>query len=106
MTNIKVNLTTEQLALIKNVAYWQEQSVGDFIVKSATDAASKIFSETETITLSSEDCLKLIESIENPPEPTQALKKAAKNHKRLITSSDKDITDRPWKNRPLGSAFE
>jgi uncharacterized protein DUF1778 len=45
--------------------------------------------EITIIRLSIEDQMALAEAIMNPPEPNEALRKAASAHKRLVVESDK-----------------
>lgn len=83
---IEARTTPEALALMKHAAHLQGQSVSDFIASSGANAARKVIADTEIITLSREAGLQIAELLANPPEPTQALKKAVKNHRRLIVS--------------------
>ncbi|MDX8490016.1 DUF1778 domain-containing protein [Mesorhizobium captivum] len=51
------------------------------------EAAQQINSETASIQLSAADQLALVEAIMNPPEPNEALRKAADAYKGLVIES-------------------
>ncbi|MDX8499232.1 DUF1778 domain-containing protein [Mesorhizobium sp. VK4C] len=51
------------------------------------EAAQQINSEAASIQLSAADQLALVEAIMNPPEPNEALRKAADAYKSLVIES-------------------
>ena len=81
---IDARTTPEALDLMKHAAHLQGQSVSDFIASSGVSAARKVIAETEIITLSREASIQFAELLANPPEPTEALKKAVEHRRRLI----------------------
>lgn len=75
------------LSVVKRAAEIQGRSVSDFVVSAAQEAAQRTVEETAIIRLSIEDQLALAEAILNPPEPNEALRKAADAYKRLVVES-------------------
>ncbi len=57
------------------------QTLTDFVLKSATEAARNVIREHEILDLSQRDQEAFAESIMNPPKPTPALKAAARRYK-------------------------
>ncbi|MER9138021.1 DUF1778 domain-containing protein [Mesorhizobium sp. M0830] len=51
------------------------------------EAAQPFNEEADIIHLSIKDQMALVEAIVNPPEPNEALRKAANAHKRLVVES-------------------
>lgn len=75
------------LSVVKRAAEIQGRSVSDFVVSAAQEAAQRTIEETAIIRLSIEDQLALAEAILNPPEPNEALRKAADAYKRVVVES-------------------
>jgi uncharacterized protein (DUF1778 family) len=75
------------LSVVKRAAEIQGRSVSDFVVSAAQEAAQRTIEETAIIRLSIEDQRALVEAILNPPEPNEALRKAADAYKRLVVES-------------------
>ena len=75
------------LSVMKRAAEIQGRSVSDFVVSAAQEAAQRTIEETAIIRLSIEDQLALAEAILNPPEPNEALRKAADAYKRVVVES-------------------
>jgi uncharacterized protein (DUF1778 family) len=81
---IEARIAPDALAAVKRAAEIQGRSVSDFVVAAAREAAHRTIEETQIIRLSIEDQRALAEAIRNPPKPNEALRRAAKAHRRLI----------------------
>jgi uncharacterized protein (DUF1778 family) len=84
---VEARTTPESLAVIKRAAEIQGRSVSDFVMASAQEAAHRTIEETHLIRLTVEQQRQIAEAILNPPEPTPALRRAFKTHRRLFGSS-------------------
>lgn len=84
---IEARISPEMLKIVKRAAEIEGRSVSDFVVAAAQEAAQKTIERTTIILLSIEDQRLMMESILNPPEPNEALKKAFEAHKRLVVES-------------------
>lgn len=77
-------LPNKVLPCLKRAAEIQGQTLADFVVTAAEEAAHRAIEQTEIIRLSVEDQRQIAEAILNPPEPTDALKKAFRRHRELL----------------------
>ncbi|QND59238.1 DUF1778 domain-containing protein [Mesorhizobium huakuii] len=84
---IEARISPDMLSVVKRAAEIQGRSVSDFVVSAAQEAAQRTIEETAIIRLSIEDQRALVEAILNPPEPNEALRKAADAYKRLVAES-------------------
>jgi uncharacterized protein (DUF1778 family) len=81
---VEARISPDALAVVKRAAEIQGRSVSEFIVDAAQQIAHKTIEETTIIRLSVEDQRLIMESILNPPEPTEALRKAFEAHRKLF----------------------
>ena len=58
------------------------QTLTDFVLKSATEAARRLIREHDILDLSQRDQEAFAEAVLNPPKPSPALKAAARQYKR------------------------
>ncbi|TPK69298.1 DUF1778 domain-containing protein [Mesorhizobium sp. B2-4-19] len=84
---LEARISPDMLSVVKRAAEIQGRSVSDFVVSAAQEAAQRTIEETAIIRLSIEDQRALVEAILNPPEPNEALRKAADAYKRLVVQS-------------------
>ncbi|RWC32787.1 DUF1778 domain-containing protein [Mesorhizobium sp.] len=84
---LEARISPDMLSVVKRAAEIQGRSVSDFVVSAAQEAAQRTIEETAIIRLSIEDQRALAEAILNPPEPNEALRKAADAYKRLVVES-------------------
>ncbi|RWM31883.1 DUF1778 domain-containing protein [Mesorhizobium sp.] len=84
---LEARISPDALSMVKRAAEIQGRSVSDFVVTAAQEAAQRTIEETAIIRLSMEDQRALVEAILNPPEPSEALRKAADAYKRLVIES-------------------
>ena len=73
----RINLRTspEAKALIERAAAIMGSTVSSFMLQNAYEAARRIVSDNDTVMLSQEAFEAFIAVCENPPEPTDALRK-------------------------------
>ena len=81
---LEARLPNDVMARLKRAAEIQGRTLTDFVVAAADEAACRTIEQTEIIHLSLEDQRQLAEAILNPPEPNEALKKAAKQYRELF----------------------
>jgi uncharacterized protein (DUF1778 family) len=81
---IEARISPDLLATVKRAAELQGRSVSDFVVTATAEAAQKIVTDAEVIRLSREASEQIAELLMNPPPPTEALKEAFAQRRRLI----------------------
>ncbi|MBZ9916529.1 MULTISPECIES: DUF1778 domain-containing protein [unclassified Mesorhizobium] len=86
-SRLEARISPDMLGVVKRAAEIQGRSVSDFVVSAAQEAAQRTIEEIAIIRLSIEDQLALVEAILNPPEPNEALRKAADAYKRVVVES-------------------
>ncbi|TPL61587.1 DUF1778 domain-containing protein [Mesorhizobium sp. B2-4-2] len=86
-SRLEARISPDMLSMMKRAAEIQGRSVSDFVVSAAQEAAQRTIEEIAIIRLSIEDQLALVEAILNPPEPNEALRKAADAYKRVVVES-------------------
>jgi len=86
-SRLEARISPDMLSVVKRAAEIQGRSVSDFVVAAAQEAAQRTIEETAIIRLSIEDQRALADAILNPPEPNDALRKAADAYKRLVAES-------------------
>ena len=84
---IEARISPEMLTVVKRAAEIQGRSVSDFVVAAAQEAAQRTIEETAIVRLSVEDQRLMMDAIQNPPDPNDALNKAFEAHKRLVAES-------------------
>jgi uncharacterized protein (DUF1778 family) len=84
---VQARITPKGLAAVKRAAEIQGLSVGGFVASAAEEAAIRTIEHTHIIELSAEDQRALAAAILDPSEPTPALRRAVRAHKRLIKTS-------------------
>lgn len=71
-------------AMLKRAAEIQGRTLTDFVVSAASEAALRTIEANDVIRLSLDDQRQLSEAILNPPEPTQALRRAFQRRRELF----------------------
>lgn len=84
---LEARISPDMLNVVKRAAEIQGRSVSDFVVAAAQEAAQRTIEDTTLIRLSIEDQRAMMEAILDPPEPNEALRKAAEAYKRLVVES-------------------
>lgn len=81
-------VTTDHKKVLEQAAFIAGfSSVNQFIVQSALQEAEEIIRQEQQIYLSVRDTHRFLESLENPPEPNDALLNAAKTYQDLVESN-------------------
>ncbi len=81
---LEARLPSEVMARLKRAAEIQGRTVTDFVVAAADEAARRAIEQTDIIRLSIEDQRRIAQAILNPPEPTPALRRAARRYRELF----------------------
>ncbi len=74
---IELRATREEKRLLAAAAAHERLDVTGFILRSALPAARDVLDRAERIVLSERDSARVLDLLENPPEPTPALLAAA-----------------------------
>jgi uncharacterized protein (DUF1778 family) len=85
---LEARIKPDVLALLKHAAEIEGRSLTDFVVQAAMEAAERRIERTRVIKLSLEDQVAFAEALLNPPEPTEAMKRAFRYHRALIQDSE------------------
>ena len=83
-SRIEARISPDALLVVKRAAELQGRSLSDFVVAAAQEAAQRTIEEAALIRLSVEDQTRFAELLLNPPEPSDALKRAKAAHGRLV----------------------
>ncbi|MXY40505.1 MAG: DUF1778 domain-containing protein [Rhodospirillaceae bacterium] len=75
---IELRATREEKRLLAAAAAHERLDVTGFILRSALPAARDVLDRAERIVLSERDSVRVLDLLENPPEPTPALLAAAR----------------------------
>jgi uncharacterized protein (DUF1778 family) len=84
---LEQRVTPEVQERLRRAARLQGQTVSDFVVRAALDAADRV-AERQIIYVSLEAYEQIQDLLDNPPEPTEAMKRAAADYDRLIVYSE------------------
>lgn len=79
---IELRTTPEEKELLARAAAHERLDVTSFIMRAAVPAARAALDHQEKIVLSERDSKRVLELLENPPEPTPALLEAARRYYR------------------------
>jgi uncharacterized protein (DUF1778 family) len=75
---IELRATKEEKRLLAAAAAYERLDVTTFIMRNVLPAAREVVERAERIVLGERDTLRVLELLENPPEPTPALMAAAR----------------------------
>ena len=81
---LEARLPEDVHSLLKRAADIQGRTLTDFVVTAARDEACRTIEEADIIRLSIEDQRRVADALQNPPEPTPALRRAFKRHRELF----------------------
>jgi uncharacterized protein (DUF1778 family) len=79
---LEARLPSAVLDRLKRAAEIQGRSLTDFVVAAADEAACRAIEQTEIIRLSLEGQRQFAKALINPPEPTPALRRAARRYRK------------------------
>ena len=75
---IELRATSEEKRLLSAAAAHERLDLTSFIMRNALPAAREVVDRAERIVLSERDSERVLALLENPPEPTPALRAAAR----------------------------
>lgn len=75
---IELRATSEEKSLLAQAAAYERLDVTNFVMRAAVPAAREAIARAERITLSSRDTARILELLENPVPPSDALLAAAR----------------------------
>jgi uncharacterized protein (DUF1778 family) len=81
---LELRLASQKKELLARAAAVRGQSVSEFVTDSALLRARKILATEESLVLAEKDRDIFFQALENPPEPSDALKKAFSRHKESV----------------------
>jgi uncharacterized protein (DUF1778 family) len=81
---LEARIAPDVLAQVKHAAALQGRTVSDFVVDAVREAAHRAIEVDHVIRLSVADQERFAAALINPPEPNEALRKAAKAHAELV----------------------
>ena len=76
---LELRATKEEKRLLAAAAAYERLDVTTFIMRQVLPAAQQVIERNERIVLSGRDTARVLELLENPPEPTAALLAAARS---------------------------
>jgi uncharacterized protein (DUF1778 family) len=77
---IELRVTREEKRLLATAAAYDRLDLTSFIMRKALPAAHDTVEQAERIVLSERDSVRVLELLENSPQPTSALMKAVRRH--------------------------
>jgi uncharacterized protein (DUF1778 family) len=81
---LEARINAKQKELFKQAAEIQAQSLTDFVVSSALEAAKKIIHQHEMLELTARDQKVFVQALLNPPKPNAKLRRAAKRYRAVV----------------------
>lgn len=86
-TRLEARISPEALAIVRRAAEIQGRSLSDFVVSAAQEAAQRTIEDVQVLRLAVEDQQALAAAVLDPPQPNDALRRAAAAHRRLVVSA-------------------
>ena len=83
---LDMRVSEELKELLQHAADLNDQSLTDYVLSRAREAARRDIREHEVLTLSVRDSARFADLLLNPPEPNRHLVRAARRHDELISS--------------------
>ena len=75
---MSLRIPAEEKAMLLRAAALKHKDLSEFVREHSVDAAKAVIREEEHISLSRRDSLRVLDLLENPPEPNAKLLSAAK----------------------------
>jgi uncharacterized protein (DUF1778 family) len=82
---IELRTTTEEKSLLMEAATHERLDVTAFVMRAALPAARAVVARAQQLAVSQRDARQILELLESPPEPTEALIAAARRRNRRTT---------------------
>ena len=83
---LEARLTDHEKSLVERAAAYQGSTVAEFVVRALTTASESVIQDHEILQLNSVQSRAFVESLLKPREPNAALRKAAREYRRTVTS--------------------
>jgi uncharacterized protein (DUF1778 family) len=83
-TRLTARVSESVRGFIEEAAALRGTTVNQFLAQAAYEKAQQVLDEEHLIRLSARDAKAFFAAIENPPEPNEALKRAARRHAELL----------------------
>lgn len=83
---LEARITPENKALLQHAADIQGRTLTDFVVATVLAEARRAIEQHQTLKLSLEDSEAFVNTLLNPPQPSDSLKAAAMGYKRVISN--------------------
>ncbi len=84
LERIEARLSSEAKQLIEEAARLRGNSMSDFLVNAAQEAARQTVREYRVLTMSSRDSRAFVQAILNPPVPNDALRDAVRHYRSVM----------------------
>jgi uncharacterized protein (DUF1778 family) len=82
----EARISADKKNVLKNAADLSGRTLTDFVINSAYEAAIRVIQESQQLHLSVKDRDVFIQTLLNPPSPSDSLLKAAKKYKKDVIS--------------------
>lgn len=82
-SRIELRIPPDKKAVIARAAALEHMDLTGFILRSVMPEAQAVVDRAEHIALSERDSLLVLDLLENPPEPTEKLRRAARSDRTL-----------------------
>jgi uncharacterized protein (DUF1778 family) len=77
-SRMSLRIRPEDKALVMRAVAYENTDLTDFVLKNAVKAARAVIAKAEQISLSERDSLRVLDVLENPPNPNKKLLAAAR----------------------------
>lgn len=84
---IEARIAPDVLAVVRRAAEIEGRSLSDFLVGAAQEVARRTIEQSQVIRLSMDEQQRFAALMIDPPAPSPALARAAKAHRKLISTS-------------------
>lgn len=81
---LEARLSKEEKARLQLASKLEHRSLSEFVIQAALQVADERIRAQQTIYLSERDWTRLLQAIEHPPEPNEALQRALAEHQRRL----------------------
>ena len=77
-SRVELRIRSDEKATLARAAHLERTDLTNFILRAALPAAQAVIERAEQVRLSPRDSLRVLELLENPPEPNEKLLAAAR----------------------------
>jgi len=85
---VDFRLDPEHKALIERAAAYRGETMTGYAISTLVREAQRVVREHEVVTLTDGERDRFLELLDNPPTPTDALRRASQRHRELISESE------------------